>query len=35
MQRAGKMEKDKVVVITVSGRGDKDLDTVVGLGGVQ
>lgn len=35
MQRAKKMSKDQVVVITVSGRGDKDLDTVVGLLGVQ
>jgi len=35
MQRAKKMDKDQVVVITVSGRGDKDLDTVIGLLGVQ
>jgi tryptophan synthase beta chain len=35
MQRAKKMDKDQIVVITVSGRGDKDLDTVIGLMGVQ
>jgi len=29
--RAKSMKKDKVVVITVSGRGDKDLDTVYAL----
>lgn len=35
MQRAKAMEKDQIVVITVSGRGDKDLDTVIGLLGVR
>ncbi|MDW5562499.1 MAG: tryptophan synthase subunit beta [Methanomassiliicoccus sp.] len=35
MQRAKNMAKDQVVVITVSGRGDKDLDTVIKLLGVQ
>ncbi len=35
MQRAKEMSKDQVVVITVSGRGDKDLDTVIGLMGAR
>ncbi len=35
MDRAKRMRKDQVVVITVSGRGDKDLDTVIDLLGVQ
>ncbi len=26
------MKKDDIVVITISGRGDKDLETVFGLG---
>ena len=30
MQRARKMGRDEIVVITVSGRGDKDLETVIG-----
>jgi tryptophan synthase beta chain len=34
IQKAGQMSKDQIVVITVSGRGDKDLETVIGrLGG--
>ncbi|MFA5311774.1 MAG: tryptophan synthase subunit beta [Methanomassiliicoccales archaeon] len=32
MQRAKEMDKDEIVVITISGRGDKDLETVHGLG---
>lgn len=31
MERAKRMRKDQIVVITVSGRGDKDLETVIGL----
>jgi tryptophan synthase beta chain len=31
MQRAASMGRDKIVVITVSGRGDKDLETVIEL----
>ncbi len=31
VMRAKSMKKDKIVVITVSGRGDKDLETVFGL----
>jgi len=31
MDRAASMRKDEIVVITVSGRGDKDLENVVGL----
>lgn len=34
MRRAGEMSKDQVVVITVSGRGDKDLETVIGRVGI-
>jgi tryptophan synthase beta chain len=34
MQRAKKMGREQVVVITISGRGDKDLETVIGLLGV-
>ena len=30
IQKAGQMSKDQIVVITVSGRGDKDLETVIG-----
>jgi tryptophan synthase beta chain len=32
MMEATKMKSDDIVVITVSGRGDKDLETVFGLG---
>lgn len=32
MAEAGRMNKDEVVVITISGRGDKDLETVFGMG---
>jgi len=35
MERAKNMKRDETVMITVSGRGDKDLDTVVGLMGVR
>jgi tryptophan synthase beta chain len=35
MQRAQNMGKDQVVVITVSGRGDKDLGTVIELMGAE
>jgi tryptophan synthase beta chain len=35
MQRAENMRADQVVVITVSGRGDKDLETVIDLLGVK
>jgi len=35
MERAATMSKDQIIVITVSGRGDKDLDTVIGLMGVD
>ncbi len=35
MERAGSLSKDKIVVITVSGRGDKDLETVIDLMGVD
>ena len=31
MERAKDMGEDQIVVITVSGRGDKDLETVIGL----
>ncbi|WP_019176708.1 tryptophan synthase subunit beta [Methanomassiliicoccus luminyensis] len=31
MERAKGMRNDQIVVITVSGRGDKDLETVIGL----
>jgi len=31
MQAARSMDKEQIVVITVSGRGDKDLETVIGL----
>ena len=34
-QRAREMDKDKIVVITVSGRGDKDLETVFDMGLIQ
>ncbi len=35
-ERAKQMSKDEIVVITVSGRGDKDLETVIErLGGLQ
>ncbi len=32
VQRAKAMDKDQIVVITVSGRGDKDLETVFNMG---
>ena len=32
VQRAKAMDKDQIVVITVSGRGDKDLETVYNMG---
>jgi tryptophan synthase beta chain len=32
MQRAKEMRKDEIIVITISGRGDKDLETVHGMG---
>jgi tryptophan synthase beta chain len=32
MNEAAKMSRDRIVVITVSGRGDKDLETVFGMG---
>jgi tryptophan synthase beta chain len=32
MREASKMERDETVVITISGRGDKDLETVFDLG---
>ncbi len=35
MERAKGMDKDQIVVITVSGRGDKDLETVIGLLGEE
>jgi tryptophan synthase beta chain len=35
MMEAGRMGKDEVVVITISGRGDKDLETVFSLGVVE
>ena len=35
MQEASRMDRDGVVVITVSGRGDKDLETVFDLGVVE
>ncbi len=35
MDRASRMSQDQIVVITVSGRGDKDLETVVGMLGVD
>ena len=34
MQRAKQMDRGQIVVITISGRGDKDLETVIGLLGV-
>jgi len=35
MQEASRMRRDEVVVITVSGRGDKDLETVFDMGVVE
>ena len=35
MEQAKKLDKDNIVVITVSGRGDKDLETVIGLLGEE
>jgi len=35
MREAEMMEKDSIVVITVSGRGDKDLETVFDLGVIE
>ncbi|MBI0584266.1 MAG: tryptophan synthase subunit beta [Methanomassiliicoccus sp.] len=35
MHRAGQMDRGQVIVITVSGRGDKDLETVIDLMGVR
>jgi len=35
MQEASRMGRDEVVVITVSGRGDKDLETVFDMGVVE
>ncbi len=35
MQRARTMGREQIVVITISGRGDKDLETVIGLLGVE
>ncbi|MCE5261552.1 MAG: tryptophan synthase subunit beta, partial [Euryarchaeota archaeon] len=32
MAEAARMKRDDIVVITVSGRGDKDLETVFSLG---
>ena len=34
-ERAREMDKDQIVVITVSGRGDKDLETVFDMGLIQ
>jgi tryptophan synthase beta chain len=31
LKRAPKMRKDQILIINLSGRGDKDLDTVIGL----
>ena len=31
IKRAPKMSKDRVILVNLSGRGDKDLDTVIGL----
>ncbi len=35
MKEAARMKKDDIVVITISGRGDKDLETVFGLGVIE
>jgi tryptophan synthase beta chain len=35
MREAARMSKDQIVVITISGRGDKDLETVFDMGVVQ
>lgn len=35
MREASKMDRDQIVVITISGRGDKDLETVFSLGVVE
>lgn len=35
MREAARMERDDIVVITISGRGDKDLETVFGLGVIE
>jgi len=35
MREATKMERDDIVVITISGRGDKDLETVFEMGAIQ
>ena len=35
MEQAKMLDRDNIVVITVSGRGDKDLETVIGLLGEE
>ena len=35
IKRAPKMRKDQVILINLSGRGDKDLDTVTDLLGIE
>ncbi len=35
MEQAKRLDRDNIVVITVSGRGDKDLETVIGLLGEE
>jgi len=35
MKQAAKMDKDKIVVINLSGRGDKDIHTVAAIDGIE
>jgi len=35
MKLAATMDKDKVIVVNLSGRGDKDIHTVAGLDGIE
>ena len=35
MQKAAEMDKDQILVINLSGRGDKDIHTVAGLAGIE
>jgi tryptophan synthase beta chain len=35
MKKAAKMDKDQILVINLSGRGDKDIHTVAGLAGIE
>jgi tryptophan synthase beta chain len=35
MKKAAEMDKDQILVINLSGRGDKDIHTVAGLAGIE